>query len=91
MRALCSLDGAAAQQFAAQYGIPHVSDSIGDLLDRGDILAVIISAALGARMFVTPIVRWGTNRDCAVRNAQYGMRNRVKGVIPIPHSAWRIR
>ncbi len=43
VRALCSLDGAAAQRFAAEYGIPHVSDSISDLLERDDIQAVIIS------------------------------------------------
>jgi predicted dehydrogenase len=43
LRALCSLDGEAAEQFAEKYGIEEVTDQIGGLTTRKDIHAVIIS------------------------------------------------
>jgi len=43
LRALCSLDGGAAEDFAKQYGIEEVTDRIDGLLERKDIQAVIIS------------------------------------------------
>ena len=43
LRALCSLDGEAAEQFAEEYGIGEVTDKIDGLTGRKDIQAVIIS------------------------------------------------
>jgi len=43
LRALCSLDGEAAEQFAEQYGIGEVTDKINSLTGSKDIQAVIIS------------------------------------------------
>jgi predicted dehydrogenase len=43
LRALCSLDGKAAEQFAEEYGIEEVTDRIDSLTGRKDIQAVIIS------------------------------------------------
>jgi predicted dehydrogenase len=43
LRALCSLDGEAAEQFAKEYGIEEVTDRIDGLTGRKDIQAVIIS------------------------------------------------
>jgi len=43
LRALCSLDGKAAEQFAKKYGIETVTERIEDLTDSRDIQAVIIS------------------------------------------------
>ncbi len=40
---LCSLDGKAAGQFAAKYGIEEVTDQIDDLFGREDIQAAIIA------------------------------------------------
>ncbi|MHC4535040.1 MAG: Gfo/Idh/MocA family protein [Planctomycetota bacterium] len=40
---LCSLDGKAAGQFAAKYGIEEITDQINGLLDRDDIQAVVIA------------------------------------------------
>ncbi|MHC4117135.1 MAG: Gfo/Idh/MocA family protein [Planctomycetota bacterium] len=42
LRALCSLDGKAAEQFAEEYGIKEVTDRIDDLTERKDIHAAII-------------------------------------------------
>jgi predicted dehydrogenase len=43
LRALCSLDGEAAEQFAEEYGIKEVTERIDGLLERTDIQAAIIS------------------------------------------------
>ncbi len=43
LRALCSLDGEAAEQFAKKYGIETVTERIEDLTDSRDIQAVIVS------------------------------------------------
>jgi len=43
LRALCSLDGKAAERFAKEYGIEEVTDQIDGLTGRKDIQAVIIS------------------------------------------------
>ncbi len=43
LRALCSLDGEAAEQFAKEYGIGEVADRIDGLTGRKEIQAVIIS------------------------------------------------
>ncbi len=43
LRALCSLDGKAAEQFAEKYGIETVTERIDELTGRQDIQAVIIS------------------------------------------------
>ena len=43
LRALCSLDGKEAEQFAKKYGIETVTERIEDLIGRQDIQAVIIS------------------------------------------------
>ena len=43
LRALCSLDGKATEQFAKKYGIGEVTDRIDGLTGRKDIQAVIIS------------------------------------------------
>ncbi len=43
IRALCSLDGKDAHEFAHKYGIPEVTDTVTGLLGRADIQAVIIS------------------------------------------------
>jgi len=43
LRALCSLDGEAAEQFAKEYGIEEVTDRIDGLQERDDIQAVVIS------------------------------------------------
>jgi predicted dehydrogenase len=43
LRALCSLDGEAAKQFAEEYGIEEVTERIDGLTGRMDIQAVIIS------------------------------------------------
>ncbi|MHC4567416.1 MAG: Gfo/Idh/MocA family protein, partial [Planctomycetota bacterium] len=42
LRALCSLDGKAAEKFAREYGIKDVTDAIDDLTGRKDIHAAII-------------------------------------------------
>jgi predicted dehydrogenase len=42
LRALCSLDGKAAQKFAEEYGIKEVTNRIDDLIESKDIHAVII-------------------------------------------------
>ena len=43
MRALCSLDGKAAEQFARKYHIKDVTERIDDLTQRKDIHAAVIS------------------------------------------------
>ena len=43
LRALCSLDGKAAEKFAKEYGIDEVTDKIDSLVGREDIQAVVIS------------------------------------------------
>lgn len=43
LRALCSLDGKAAELFAKKYGIETVTERIDDLTNREDIQAVIVS------------------------------------------------
>jgi len=43
VKALCSLDGPAAEKFADKYGIEEVTDQINGLLGREDIQAAVIA------------------------------------------------
>ncbi len=43
VKAVCSRRRSVAEQFAAEHGIPLVTDTVGDLLERDDIQAVVIS------------------------------------------------
>ena len=73
-------------QVLATNGSELTEPSGSSQLARGSasLESYSVSCAHGAHMFVTPTARWGTNRECGMRNAQCGSQG-------YPQASWTPR